>query len=57
LTTLPAVSGRFLFILRWKAEGESDERVNHYVAGPRPFDFPAYKRWVALLDTLYGVEG
>jgi len=36
------------YLLEWTAGGHT--RRNHYLAGPRPFSLPQYRRWLTLLD-------
>ena len=54
LAELEVPESRSLLLIRWRSG--ATEGVNHAVTGPRPFDFGAYKNWVAHLDRLYGLD-
>ncbi len=44
---LSASSSPAMWLIQWSFNGNDDG--NHYLAGPRPFDLPTYRRWLKLM--------
>jgi beta-mannosidase len=50
--TIPASDRQELWILELSFDGKTV--LNHFVSGTTPFDFGQFRRWILILDGLYG---
>ena len=55
LPGIPAPAAPALWISETRLSGDAEVGRNHYIAGPRPFELPRFRRWLKLLG--YAADG
>ncbi len=55
LPGIPASAVPTLWLIETECSGKTETARNHYVAGPRPFRLPQFRRWLKLLG--YAADG